>query len=87
MTNINTEGKTPLSAANAKTGTEILVNQKAFRIEYENATITEVKPPSRSGDVGVKFITADGKNGRLIARAKPTKSMHGNDYDFQAYLA
>jgi len=83
MTNINTEGKTPLTTANAKVGAEILVTSKAFSVQYENATITEVKPLSRGGAI-VKFVTADGKKNRLTARAAAEKNFQGV---CQAYLA
>ena len=77
-----TAGKTPLTSTNATVGAEIIVTGKAFSVEYELATITEIKPLSRGGAI-VKFVTEAGKKNRLTARAKAEKSFQGA---YQAYL-
>jgi hypothetical protein len=78
-----TAGRTPLTATNARIGAEILVTAKAFSVQYEKATITEIKPLSRGGAI-VKFITEAGKKNQLTARVKAEKNFQGV---YQAYLA
>jgi len=75
--------KTPLTSLNAVVGARISATTKAFNVAYENATITEVIPGVKKGNVTVKFVTDAGKNHKLIARTVAEKNFQGV---FQAYL-
>ena len=79
---ILTAGKTPLTSANATVGAEIVVSVKAFSVQYEKATITEVKLLGKGAIV--KFETASGKKNQLTARPVAEKNSQSV---YQAYLA
>lgn len=75
--------KTPLNSSNAVVGAKIEVTTKAFSVGYENATITEIKPGVKKGNVTVFFTTEKGAKNRLIARLVAEKNFQGV---YQAFL-
>ena len=75
-------GKTPLTSANATVGAEIMVTSKAFSVQYERATITEVKLFGSKGAI-VKFVTESGSKNQLTSKPVAEKNSQGA---YQAYL-